>query len=123
MQPALSQEPEINKLFRVVMMTAGSALNLAVGHPPMARVRGNMRRMDCAVLTDHHMVRLLHAILSPEQGEELKAKGSVDFTHVVGKDEARFRCRVSTEHGRAGLYARLLEENTGRSSIDSSDNG
>ncbi len=40
------KEPEVNKLFRVVMKHEGSDLHLKVGQPPMMRLKGQIRRME-----------------------------------------------------------------------------
>ena len=39
-------EPEVNKLFRLVMKMEASDLHLKVGQPPMMRLRGDMRRTE-----------------------------------------------------------------------------
>ena len=38
------KEPEVNKLFRMVMKHEASDLHLKVGQPPMMRLRGDIRR-------------------------------------------------------------------------------
>ncbi len=55
----LRREPEVNKLFRLVMKHQGSDLHLKVGQPPMMRLRGDIRRMDMRPLTQEDMERLL----------------------------------------------------------------
>jgi len=39
------KEPEVNKLFRMVMKHEASDLHLKVGQPPMMRLKGDIRRM------------------------------------------------------------------------------
>jgi len=39
----IQREPEINKLFRMMMRHEASELHLQVGQPPTMRVRGDMR--------------------------------------------------------------------------------
>ncbi len=39
-------EPEVNKLFRLVMKMEASDLHLKVGQPPMMRLRGDIRKTD-----------------------------------------------------------------------------
>src|SRR6202011_4731188 len=97
--PVLSQkpaaevrkEPEVNKLFRMVMKHEASDLHLKVGQPPMMRLRGDIRRMDMRPLTQEDMERLLLAQLSPKHRKILEEEGGVDFSYVVGDDECRFR--------------------------------
>src|SRR5436305_1551327 len=40
------KEPEVNKLFRMVMKHEASDLHLKVGQPPMMRMRGDIRRSN-----------------------------------------------------------------------------
>ncbi len=57
------REPEVNKLFRMVMKHEASDLHLKVGQPPMMRLRGDIRRVDMRPLTQEDMERLLLASL------------------------------------------------------------
>src|ERR1700720_3402773 len=85
------REPEVNKLFRMVMKHEGSDLHLKVGLPPMMRLRGDIRRADMRPLTQEDMERLLLPLLSERQRHILDEEGGVDFSYVVGDDECRFR--------------------------------
>jgi len=40
------REPEVNKLFRMVMKHEASDLHLKVGQPPMMRLKGDIRRVE-----------------------------------------------------------------------------
>src|SRR5262249_51805708 len=90
-EPAARKEPEVNKLFRLVMKYEGSALHLKLGVPPMMRLKGDIRRMDMRPLTQEDMERLLLTQLSPRLRKILDDEGGVDFSYVVGQDECRFR--------------------------------
>src|SRR5947209_6694486 len=65
--PAAPREPEVNKLFRMVMKHEASDLHLKVGQPPMMRLRGDIRRVDMRPLTQEDMERLLLPHLSARQ--------------------------------------------------------
>jgi twitching motility protein PilT len=88
-------EPRINPLFRIANKHSATSLELIVGQPPMARLRGEIRRMDMRPLTSDDMGCLLHDIMTADAAKELATNGTVDFTYVVGKNECQFRCRVS----------------------------
>jgi twitching motility protein PilT len=103
-------------LFGTAEHIRASALILAVGQAPMVRFRGDIRRLDVRPLTDDDMQRLLHDIMSDDVAHVLEKNGSVDFTHVVGKDECKFRCRVSKQQGQFSLYARMLGQATDEAS-------
>src|SRR5438093_10198006 len=85
------REPEVNKLFRMVMKHEASDLHLKVGQPPMMRLKGDIRRMEMRPLTQEDMERLLLPALNPRQRKILDEEGGVDLSYVVGDDECRFR--------------------------------
>src|SRR3954454_16385125 len=88
--PKAPREPEVNKLFRMVMKHEASDLHLKVGQPPMMRLRGDIRRVDMRPLTQEDMERLLLSILTPRLRKILDDEGGVDFSWVIGVDECRF---------------------------------
>src|SRR5438105_8056274 len=84
-------EPEVNVLFRMVMKHEGSDLHLKVGQPPMMRLKGVIRRMEYRPLTQEDMERLLLGTINEDQKKILQDTGGVDYAHVIGNDECRFR--------------------------------
>src|SRR5256886_7795884 len=94
------REPEVNKLFRMVMKYEGSDLHLKVGQPPMMRLRGDIRRMEMRPLTQEDMERLLLPGLSPKLRKILDDEGGVDFSYVIGNDECRYRVSLFRQRGR-----------------------
>jgi twitching motility protein PilT len=101
-------EPEVNKLFRMVMKFEASDLHLKVGQPPMMRLRGDIRRTDLKPLTQEDMERLLLPNLKPSHRKILEEEGGVDFSYVVGYDEARFRVSLFKQRGRLSLVSRRV---------------
>src|SRR6266849_7956153 len=85
------REPEINKLFRMVMKHEGSALHLKVGLPPMMRLRGIIRQMEAKALSKQEMERLVYPIVSDHHRKILEETGGADFAHIIGDDECRYR--------------------------------
>jgi twitching motility protein PilT len=107
--PARPQrEPEVNKLFRMVMKHEGSDLHLKVSLPPMMRLRGVIRQMEMKPLTQEDMERLMFPTLSPRQKKILEETGGVDYAHVVGDDESRFRVNLFKQRGKLSLVARRV---------------
>jgi twitching motility protein PilT len=102
------REPEVNKLFRMVMKHQASDLHLKVGLPPMMRLRGDIRRMDMRPLTQQDMERLLLPHLSERQRRILEEEGGADFSYVVGDDECRFRVSLFRQRGKLSLVARRV---------------
>jgi twitching motility protein PilT len=104
------REPEVNKLFRMVMKHEASDLHLKVGQPPMMRLRGDIRRADARPLTQEDMERLLLPGLTPRQRRILDEEGGVDFSYVVGQDECRFRVSLFKQRNRLSLVARRVNQ-------------
>ena len=107
----LKKEPEMNKLFRMVMKYEGSDLHLKVGQPPMMRLRGDIRRMEMRPLTQEDMERLLLPQLKEKHKKILDEEGGVDFSYVIGQDECRFRVSLFRQRGRLSLVARRVNNN------------
>jgi twitching motility protein PilT len=104
----VKREPEVNKLFRMVMKHQASDLHLKVGLPPMMRLRGDIRRMDMRPLTQQDMERLLLPHLNERQRHILEEEGGTDFSYVVGEDESRFRVSLFRQRGKLSLVARRV---------------
>lgn len=102
------KEPEVNKLFRMVMKHEASDLHLKVGQPAMMRLRGDIRRVEMKPLTQEDMERLLLTQLTPRQRRILDEEGGVDFCHVVGQDECRFRVSLFRQRGKLSLVSRRV---------------
>jgi twitching motility protein PilT len=102
------REPEINKLFRMVMKHEGSDLHLKVGCPPMMRLRNAIRQMEMRPLTQEDMERLLYPILPQRCQQLLEETGGADFAHVIGQDECRYRVNLFKQRGRLSLVARRV---------------
>jgi twitching motility protein PilT len=102
------KEPEVNKLFRLVMKHQGSDLHLKVGQPPMMRLKGDIRRMDMRPLTQEDMERLLLPALNARQRKILDEEGGVDFSYIIGQDECRFRVSLFKQRTRLSLVARRV---------------
>src|SRR5207244_2351167 len=102
------REPEVNKLFRMVMKHEGSDLHLKVGLPPMMRLKGLIRQMEMKPLTQEDMERLLFPTLKANQRKDLEEFGGADYAHVVGNDECRFRVNLFKQRGRLSLVARRV---------------
>jgi twitching motility protein PilT len=102
------REPEVNKLFRTVMKHEGSDLHLRAGLPPMMRLKGIIRKMDMPPLSNEHMEKLLFPLLSPRQRDIFDETGGIDFAHVIGDDECRFRVNFFKQRSKLALVARRV---------------
>jgi twitching motility protein PilT len=102
------REPDVNKLFRMVMKHEGSDLHLKVGLPPMMRLKGVIRQMEMPAINQEQMERLLLPIMSERAKEIFEETGGSDFAHVIGSDECRFRVNMLKQRGLWGLVARRV---------------
>jgi twitching motility protein PilT len=107
----MPNEPEANKLFRMVMKHKGSDLHLKVGLAPAMRLAGVLRQMQLPALTTAEMERLMYPLLSARQKDILENTGGIDFAHIVvdpNGDETRFRVNLFRQRGRLSLVARRV---------------
>jgi twitching motility protein PilT len=105
----VKREPEVNKLFRMVMKYEGSDLHLKVGLPPMMRLKGVIRQMEMRPLSQEDMERLLFAVLKDHHKKILEDTGGADFAYVVGEEEGRFRVNLFYQRGKLSLVARYVK--------------
>jgi twitching motility protein PilT len=105
-----ANEPEANKLFRMVMKHKGSDLHLKVGVAPAMRLGGVLRQMQMPALTTADMERLMFPLLTARQKHILDEEGGVDFAHILfdGTLETRFRVNLFRARGRMSLVARRV---------------
>lgn len=104
------KEPEVNKLFRMVMKNEGSDLHLKVGLPPMMRLKGIIRHAQAEPLTQEDMERLLYPTLDERKRNILDETGGVDYSYIIGEDECRFRVNLFFQRGRLSLVARRVNQ-------------
>jgi twitching motility protein PilT len=74
----------------------------------MMRLKGVIRQMEMKPLTQEDMERLLFPTMSAHQRAVLDQTGGVDYAHVVGQDECRFRVNLFKQRGRLSLVARRV---------------
>ena len=106
----IAGEPQINQLFRTVMLHKGSDLHLKAGLPGMMRLRGVIQKMNTPVLTQETLEKLIYPILRDKDKKVLDDTGGADFAHVIGNDEARYRVNLLKQRGRFAMVARLVNQ-------------
>jgi twitching motility protein PilT len=107
----MANEPEANKLFRMVMRYQGSDLHLKVNTPPAMRLAGVLRLMQLPRLSNSDMERLMFPLLTARQRAILEDTGGIDFAHIIvdpNGDETRFRVNLFRQRGRLSLVARRV---------------
>src|ERR1700677_778632 len=101
---------EVNKIFRLTLELDASDLHLKVGQPPMMRIRGDIVRLEMRPLSQEDMERLLGPLLAvtARRRQIFEDEGGVDFSHVVGNDEIRFRVSLFHQRSRWSLVSRRV---------------
>ena len=107
---AIPGEPQINVLFRTVMLHKGSDLHLKAGLPGMMRLRGVIQKMNTPVLSQETLEKLIYPILKEKDKKVLDETGGGGFPHVIGNDEARYRVNLMKQRGRFAMVARLVNQ-------------
>jgi twitching motility protein PilT len=82
--------PAIDALFDRLLDAKGSDLHLAVGLPPMGRIRGQLLALRDTVVTTQEMESLLFEIANEEQRRQITTEWDLDFAYEYGT-RARFR--------------------------------
>jgi twitching motility protein PilT len=92
----------IDQWFEQLLAAKGSDLHLAVGKPPMARVRGDLNPLGDTPVTDAEMRSLLFEITNDAQRNQIENEWDLDFAYQFGA-RARFRANYFYKH--TGLAA------------------
>jgi twitching motility protein PilT len=102
-----SSEVDIKQLLEVMVNLGASDLHLTVGSPPMYRIDGDLRPVDCAPLTPKQVEDTMRSLIPPAKRPALDENGTVDFSfaiHGVG----RYRVNVFHQRGSISLVVRLV---------------
>jgi twitching motility protein PilT len=95
---------QIDALFERLLQAKGSDLHLAVGHPPMARVRGELVPLGQERVSDDEMRVLLFEITNDQQRHQIENDWDLDFAYQFG-NQARFRANYFyKETGLAAVF-------------------
>jgi twitching motility protein PilT len=106
----VSQELEIDKLFKALVKLEGSDLHLKVGRPPLVRTKGELRPLNRPNIEIEEMVDLLIPMLTERHRQIFEEDGGADFAYVCDVDGTswRFRVNMFTQLGKPGMVARRI---------------
>src|SRR5688572_25208803 len=86
-----------------------SDLHLAVGRPPVLRMRGHLQDLDGPACTPEDIKRMVEVVLPERCRRELAECGSADFGYSH-QNKCRFRVSVLTQKGSLGMVMRLIPQ-------------
>ncbi|MEI8035195.1 MAG: type IV pilus twitching motility protein PilT [Betaproteobacteria bacterium] len=98
---------DIFELLNVVVRSKASDLHLSSGLPPMMRVHGSMRRIEGAVLTHEHILRMLAQVMSQTHQLSYEQRLECDFSIEVSQ-LARFRVNAFNQLRGASAVFRTI---------------
>jgi hypothetical protein len=104
--PHVVGSPQINKLFRWVVLNEGSGLKLEPDRSPV--VVGKPGVGGVAPLGEDAIEMLAFPIMDAETRHEFEHCGAAEFTHLVPENGALFRVDVQRRQGRLIMQAMLL---------------
>ncbi len=99
--------PKLDALFDDVIKKGASDLHLAVGYPPLARVRGELVPLREGIVEAKDLEDVLFELLGPAQKGRFLANLDLDFAHSH-RDTARFRANYFHKTSGLGAVFRLV---------------
>lgn len=105
---AATCEPEINRLFRIMIESKASDLHITSGHRPMLRTNGDMVDIpDQPVISPEKAKELLYAILPKHNREQFEELNDTDFPYEIA-GLARFRANIFKDRfGVGGVFRQI----------------
>jgi twitching motility protein PilT len=97
---------KIDALFDQLLDMNGSDLHLAVGHPPLARAKGELTALRDGDLTVREMEEMLFEIVNPEQKKKIVEDLDLDFAYAHPR--ARFRANYLYRFAGLGAVFRFI---------------
>ncbi len=110
LDPDAKHDPHATRFgdfLKAAIKTDASDLIMKTGKPPVVRLRGALKPLDCAPVTLEEFVNITKHILDDEQQADLHKYGSVDFAYDYDEGH-RFRVNLFQARGKLSVAARLI---------------
>lgn len=107
----VTEDLEVNKVFRQLIKHKGSDLHMQVGKPPILRVKGTLRELQMEPITQEKMQQLFDPMMDDRLKRIFQEEGGCDFSHVVEYEGENWRFRVNLfiQLGKPGMVSRKIE--------------
>src|SRR6056297_3541895 len=97
----------IDQFFRQMREQGASDLHMAVGYPPLLRLKGRLTPLDHEPLTARSNREILFEILTPEQQRAVDRDMDFDMAYEI-EGTGRFRCNIFYQHRGIGAVFRII---------------
>ena len=98
---------DISELLMFVHKEGASDLHISSGEPPMARIHGEMRRIEMPALSKDDVHVMLYDVLSDQQRKRFEENYELDFS-IELKGIARFRVNAFRQARGEGIVFRVI---------------
>lgn len=97
----------IDKLLEATHKMSGSDMHLAVGIPPMARIKGALVPLDFPILSSQAIEELILSIVQPEYKAHFEEHLELDISYSI-PSVARFRGNIMKQRGSMAAVFRVV---------------
>ena len=98
---------EFSDILKETVRLEASDLHIAVGSPPVVRIRGQLQRLDQPPFTSQQTREVIYSILTNDQRKRLETEWQVDFSYSI-PNMARFRVNAYIQRASIGAAFRLI---------------
>lgn len=110
LDPDAKHDPHATRFgdfLKAAIKTEASDLLMKTGKPPVVRLRGALKPLDCPPVLLPEFIEITKHILDDEQQADLHKYGSVDFAYDYDEN-TRFRVNLFQARGKLSVAARLI---------------
>jgi twitching motility protein PilT len=98
--------PTLPQLLRFAIEHGASDLHLSAGQPPLARVHGDLRRLELPSLSAADARRLIFEAMNDEQRRAFAERLELDFSYAI--EQQRFRVNAFMQSRGPGAVLRMI---------------
>lgn len=100
-------EADIKQLLEVMVNLGASDLHVTVGSPPMYRIDGDLRPVNCPPLTPGQTEEMMAALTPSLKRQQYEEQGTADFSYAI-HGVGRYRVNIYHQRGSTSLAVRLV---------------
>lgn len=100
-------QADIKHLLEVMVSLGASDLHITVGSPPMYRIDGDLRPVNCPPLTPKQTEEMMGELTPSLKRQQYEEQGTADFSYAI-HGVGRYRVNVYHQRGSTSLAVRLV---------------